>query len=119
MKDCGCRAGGLTRNVTIWHCPRCQTPNGGRARRCRGADCDARKPANPRGFGCCDATWHEGQACGTCGRVETDPDLIMGCSDLNPFNEHLAPNVCRGSFQDRRGITRCVGCLKEETPTPA
>jgi hypothetical protein len=27
---------------------------------------------------------------------------------------YLAPNVARGSFQDRRGITRCVGCLAPE-----
>ena len=114
--ECGCPLGGLTRNITIWECSACGHAQRASVRRCRGVlpsgePCRRPKPANPLGVGCCGSTWHAGRPCGECGGLSED---VMPCSDLHPELTHLAPNVKRGNFLDRRGIRRCVGCLAPE-----
>ena len=111
LKPCGCKAYDLTRNRTIWVCAGCGHAQGARGRRC--GECKRAKPPAPMGFGCCDETWHAHVACGTCGRGPCADEPVR-CSDLHPELVHLTPSVDRGSFQDRRGATRCVGCHREE-----
>lgn len=135
MKGCGCRSDGLTRATTLWECRGCGAVQGARKRRC--AACKRSKPAHPMGWGCCGVDW-TGPRCGE-GRQSPIPLHRPGCRSLAcegcwqpcgrafavedraalPHPEHvsLTEDVQRGSYVDRGGVLRCVGCQKQE-PAP-
>jgi hypothetical protein len=108
-KRCGCRPDGLTRNVTLWECRGCGEIHGARRRRC---SCNRVKPAHPRGYGCCARDWPlSATECGEC-LTAFDPDDAARLP--HPEHHYLTESNCRGSFTDRRGIARCVGCHRQE-----
>jgi hypothetical protein len=117
MKPCGCRADGLTQNVTLWCCSSCGECQSARRRRCCNPDCGRVKPAKPMGYGCCgqdhDASITE---CVTCGIAFQAEDLAPL---PHPEQEYYVVHNERGSFLDRREIRRCVGCLAPEPSEPA
>lgn len=111
LKACGCRVDGLTRNVTVWQCEGCGKVQTAKRRIC--SHCARRKPDPPKGFGCCGEDWPEHRrACGTCGRL-ADPDLTFPLP--HPEHLYLSEDVERGTFEDRHGRRRCVGCLELES----
>jgi len=59
--------------------------------------------------------WH----CSACGETQgARKRRCVGCKRARPAapaeREYLSPEGSRGSFTDRRGVTRCVGCLAPE-----
>ncbi len=126
MKPCGCPRTGLTRNVTLWYCRGCGEVQSANRRRCQNTDCQRVKPTHPRGYGCCAVDWHiQAASCGDllhaasqvpqvwepCGRMFEASDVAKL---PHPEHEYFAPVCKRGAFTDRRGISRCVGCLAPE-----
>jgi len=131
MKECGCRAGGLTKNVTLWECRGCGECQSARRKSCYHPECGRIKPVAPRGYGCCAVTYtSRATNCGDIGQMASEPPrnwdpcghafLVEDQAPI-PHPEHHYFVVGtdevdnRGSFIDRRGIERCVGCLAPAT----
>jgi hypothetical protein len=98
FKPCGCQRTGLTSALAIWTCEACgeqqrsRRPSARQPQRCRG--CGRVKPPNPVGID----PEHDAPVPARPGRLP------------HPEVEYFAVDGERGSFLDREGTRRCVGC---------